>query len=422
MSYYCVGDLHGNYELFNECFDKINFDYDKDTLFFLGDVIDRQQGGVKLLQLLMNNRDHFKLISGNHERTFLVTYDKSIKDFLIDEGKKNLLVELIQTSIGEFTQFNGFEFCYKKTGEFEPTKKLLAWVEKSKKRQELYNLLSKVDITTYYNLRDILNNLTKNFILELLELDNSEIYAIVDYLQFETVREIDFDYNGKHFVLTHYFVDTLSQPYKLFEFESEQTGSYYIFGHTPVALLHKKLSHWVDFNYKEIFSYIGINNNYFFNLDLTPNSVCILRLDDFYEFYTTKKGKSNSDYTIASDGYNRLQHLKFTPNMRKFFFYNEKDNPDEMYEKNEIYRSSKDVDAYITVSHKCYDRVIIIDKQNKVIFYTEFHEFYQLKQLDYYSTSIEELVEYCNKTLPLERTNNSIINLTRFFNILKRGF
>ena len=48
---YVVSDIHGNYELFVKLLKKINFSK-RDTMFVLGDVIDKGKDVQKLLNLL----------------------------------------------------------------------------------------------------------------------------------------------------------------------------------------------------------------------------------------------------------------------------------------------------------------------------------------------------------------------------------
>ena len=37
---FALGDIHGNYKALKQCLERSNFDYDNDTLIFLGDVCD----------------------------------------------------------------------------------------------------------------------------------------------------------------------------------------------------------------------------------------------------------------------------------------------------------------------------------------------------------------------------------------------
>jgi len=75
---YVLGDLHGQYERFMILLSKLQFDYQNDRLFALGDLIDRGPDSEKCLELL--NEPWFYSIKGNHE-------DMLSKTFL-DEAKR----------------------------------------------------------------------------------------------------------------------------------------------------------------------------------------------------------------------------------------------------------------------------------------------------------------------------------------------
>ena len=62
---YVLGDLHGQFERFTALLSKLHFDYQKDRLFALGDLIDRGPDSEKCLELL--NEPWFYSIKGNHE-------------------------------------------------------------------------------------------------------------------------------------------------------------------------------------------------------------------------------------------------------------------------------------------------------------------------------------------------------------------
>ena len=52
MATYCIGDIHGEYEKYLDMLDIIDFS-DEDTLFVIGDVIDRGHGGISILKDMM---------------------------------------------------------------------------------------------------------------------------------------------------------------------------------------------------------------------------------------------------------------------------------------------------------------------------------------------------------------------------------
>ena len=62
---YVVSDIHGHYDKYVNMLRAINFG-DSDTLYVLGDVIDRGENGFKILLVIMK-RPNVVMIKGNHE-------------------------------------------------------------------------------------------------------------------------------------------------------------------------------------------------------------------------------------------------------------------------------------------------------------------------------------------------------------------
>ena len=65
MPTYVMSDLHGEYDRFREMLREISFS-DADTLYILGDVVDRGPDGVRILTEIMG-RENIRMILGNHE-------------------------------------------------------------------------------------------------------------------------------------------------------------------------------------------------------------------------------------------------------------------------------------------------------------------------------------------------------------------
>lgn len=66
---YVMSDLHGQYDLYREILGKIDLRGD-DTLYILGDFVDRGEDGVKILLDVME-RPNVKPLIGNHDWTML---------------------------------------------------------------------------------------------------------------------------------------------------------------------------------------------------------------------------------------------------------------------------------------------------------------------------------------------------------------
>lgn len=66
---YCTADIHGEYKQLQALLELINFS-EQDTLYVLGDAIDRGMDGVKVLEFI-KERENIVLLMGNHEKMCL---------------------------------------------------------------------------------------------------------------------------------------------------------------------------------------------------------------------------------------------------------------------------------------------------------------------------------------------------------------
>lgn len=69
MATYCTADIHGQLDVFEKLLKDINLKK-TDTLFVLGDVIDRGPCGIDILKIIMGT-DNIRMIMGNHEQMCL---------------------------------------------------------------------------------------------------------------------------------------------------------------------------------------------------------------------------------------------------------------------------------------------------------------------------------------------------------------
>lgn len=68
---YCMSDIHGEIDRYHEMLKLIEFS-EQDTLYIIGDVIDRKPGGVDILNKIMDTPNIIMLL-GNHEQMCLDT-------------------------------------------------------------------------------------------------------------------------------------------------------------------------------------------------------------------------------------------------------------------------------------------------------------------------------------------------------------
>lgn len=66
---YVMSDIHGNMRRFNSVMEQITLQ-PEDTLYILGDVIDRYPDGIRILRRIME-KPNIKMLLGNHEYMML---------------------------------------------------------------------------------------------------------------------------------------------------------------------------------------------------------------------------------------------------------------------------------------------------------------------------------------------------------------
>ena len=81
--HYVIADVHGCYDKFLAMLEKIGFGED-DTLYFLGDAIDRRPDGIKVLLDLMGRKNVVPFL-GNHEDMFYRVIRSIGRELTLDE-------------------------------------------------------------------------------------------------------------------------------------------------------------------------------------------------------------------------------------------------------------------------------------------------------------------------------------------------
>jgi len=114
MSTYVISDIHGQYDMFMELLDKIKLK-ETDTIYILGDVLDRGPHPIKTLRKLMEMPNAICMV-GNHEFMALECLEflmKEITDKSIEELDETMLDNLVtwqyngsKTTIDEFRKLD----------------------------------------------------------------------------------------------------------------------------------------------------------------------------------------------------------------------------------------------------------------------------------------------------------------------------
>ena len=73
---YCMSDIHGEYSRYIAMLEQIQFS-DDDTMYIIGDVIDRLPFGIDILKDI-KSRPNMVMIRGNHEQMMLDTFSSGL--------------------------------------------------------------------------------------------------------------------------------------------------------------------------------------------------------------------------------------------------------------------------------------------------------------------------------------------------------
>ena len=193
MATYVIADIHGEYDMFMDLLDKISLQ-DSDTLYVLGDILDRGPHPVKTLKTLMEMPNAICLV-GNHELMAL----ESLK-FLMQEVTAENIKQL------DSEMLDGF----------------LVWVE---------------------------HNGGRTTIDEFRGLDRDEQKEVIEYLRDFLVYE-ELEVGGKDYLLVHaglggFYPEKEMEDYSLKELVWDRaeydicydTDKYVVTGHTPTQYI-----------------------------------------------------------------------------------------------------------------------------------------------------------------------------------------
>ena len=67
MAHYAIGDLQGCYAELNALLNTLEFNHGKDTLWLVGDVVNRGPQSLECLQFVLQHSDSVQMVLGNHD-------------------------------------------------------------------------------------------------------------------------------------------------------------------------------------------------------------------------------------------------------------------------------------------------------------------------------------------------------------------
>lgn len=313
MAVYCIGDLHGRYDLFMMLLDKIRFDPAQDQLYLLGDVINHNYGGIKIIRYAMAHAEACTLLKGNHEGYFLAL-EKAYDCIMQDPACKVIFREL--SAVYSEPLFRKIETAFSNKLEKKSKADILsdttirAWLEEGSgavRKRLLVAMLALIeylhyDPDTYHEIHRILRSMTgqyktKPFVRELLEQD-AETYCTIKAFLKASPRTCALRIGDRQFALSHsrYDVNPAIVLQRTDWFPHGNSDNVcYIYGHDPVPLIHRTMNaahrfegfsrSCFDFDFRSIFSYIDARGNCCYNLDLGSDPVAALCLNDRKAYY-----------------------------------------------------------------------------------------------------------------------------------------
>lgn len=229
---YVMSDIHGNSERFGNVIQKINLQPD-DTLYILGDIIDRYPDGIRLLRKIMK-MSNAKMLLGNHEHMMMDALANPLD--CADEWSR------------EYERSSMMRLWYSNGGEV--THRYLKHIRKEL-RQEVFDFIGALPI---------------NIEIEV----NGQKYLLI-----HGGVEANFEQNNyKHDDKVTYAVWSRQSRHEVIP-----DDTILIFGHTPTNHFQndEPLKLWKNENY------IGIDCGCGYDY---PGRLCCLRLDDMQEFYS----------------------------------------------------------------------------------------------------------------------------------------
>lgn len=240
---YVMSDIHGNMHHFRSVMDQIKLQ-PEDTLYVLGDIMDRYPDGVAILQELMA-MPNAKLLLGNHEYMLLQSMDRATNRSL-DEDEQVRSLPRWQRNGGDLT------------------KKALDALDK-KEKQRIIRFIKKLPL--FYELEV-----------------NGKHYRLIHAAPLELFPAHEQSYhNSTEYAVWHRW--ELEEPLPF------ETDTVFIFGHTPTMYFAKETDPMQIFVWK---NRIGIDCGSGFPpttkwRDLPGGRLACLRLDDMKEFYSEEE-------------------------------------------------------------------------------------------------------------------------------------
>jgi bis(5'-nucleosyl)-tetraphosphatase (symmetrical) len=168
---YAIGDVQGCYKTLLALLRKINFNIDRDRLYFLGDVVNRGSNSLETLRFIYSNKDNMDLVLGNHDFHLLVcalterkpNKKDTFQDILTSTDRAKLIDYLLQRPLA--IDYKGSLFVHAGVPpQWDKSDVLLnsAIVENNLQSNQVVSFLSKMYGNSPNSWRDNMSNIEKS--------------------------------------------------------------------------------------------------------------------------------------------------------------------------------------------------------------------------------------------------------------------
>lgn len=237
---YVISDIHGH---FDKYISVINLLKENDTLYILGDVIDRGPDGIKILKDMMT-RENVVFLMGNHELMMLSVLEILFHNNLDIENTEEFII-WTQNCNGGLTTYQTL-----RNEKLDVIKKIYSYLQNS-------YLIKRIKIN------DITFHLSHSFTIDRITED-------LKFTEASTSEQLDVVWNS--------IIKRRSNPFpKMFTNPDE----IYVFGHTPVEKFTN--SNKIFFSKINGINVIDVDCGMAYNEDFSR--LGCLRLNDLEEFY-----------------------------------------------------------------------------------------------------------------------------------------
>ena len=275
MSTYVVADVHGCYREFMQLLHRVKFDEKKDTIYIIGDIIDRGPGSEEMFEWVYKRYGkNVHMCKGNHEDMFceFVRFRNSCELFnKIQKKNKNTLIDIswVLTSdlSGKIKEELLFYYNFKESGkEFSYDKYgTIAQLEENGRNKKYLN-----------KMMNFFNELPYYFELEM---NGKKIYLVHAFIS-EPVEEC----SKEDMIWSRAYPD--GKP--------GIPGKIIFFGHTPTTTRHYDGKGGVIVDKQDGATTVNIDCGCCWRME--NSKLALIRLDDMKVFYSNiKKSKFVSD-------------------------------------------------------------------------------------------------------------------------------